>query len=357
MAQFGGKILGQGTYGCIFDKPLQCERRRKVRSNYVGKLTRIDDAEGEREAALAIHRIPNWSDYFIVADPKSFCRPKPITQQTEEDILSCNVVREMGFEGMLQFEMPLGGKDLYDTLRSANLSVDKLRVFDLIEHLLEAGALMVLNGFCHFDIHQGNILIDKNMSPKFIDFGDSFLDTEIDLNLIIQLRKQYTPSFSTEPPEILVIAGLRNNKTVDDCLMEMLAVKQPLILAERLLGISRNKQAERFRLFWGTSRAVRKENWVAFWKTYWPMVDSWSIGSVIIEMMNRIIRRTDATGLDSPQMAALQNILRMMLQINPRDRFDCVEALNMFNPMNKILKKDDAQKWLEKRQMERNTRA
>jgi len=354
MAQNGGKILGQGTYGCIFDPPLLCEKRRRIKRNRVGKLTNLIDAQEEREAAIALHKIENWSDYFIVADLKSFCRPKPIKEQHEENIWSCDVVREIGFEGMLHFEMPLGGKSLYETLRSANLSPGKFAIFNFIEHLLEAGAQMVLAGFCHFDIHPGNILMDAKMVPKLIDFGDSFTLSEIDEQLLDERRKVFSPSFSTEAPEMMVLSGLRHGKTIDDCMMEAMSVKQPLILAERFLGLSKRKQAEKFRIFWGTSRAVRDSDWVIFWQTYWPMFDSWAIGSIIIEMLNRLIRRGDSTNLDSPRTEVLQNVLKMMLQMNPRERFDCVEALNMFDPLNKVLKTAAAKEWLEKRQYERN---
>ncbi len=342
--------MGQGTYGCIFDPPLLCERKQRSKSNRIGKLTDKEDADEERLASIAIKKMPNWSDYFIIADLDSFCRPKDIKQQKEEDILSCDVIRKVGFEGMIQFEMPLGGIDLYNTLRSANLSAEKLKVFDLIEHILEAGAIMVLSGFCHYDIHPGNILIDKAMTPKFIDFGDSFTEDEISSKLIVLRRKEYKPSFATEPPEILTFSGIRHDKTLDACLMEMVSVKPPVIMAERLLGLSRNRQAARFRRFWGTSRAVRKNDMVSFWKTYWPMFDSWSIASVLIDMMNRLIR---ISTFDSQRMSVLKNTLQTMLQMNPRDRFDCVEALNMFDPMNKILQRPAAKKWLEKRREER----
>jgi len=355
-AQIGGKILGQGTYGCIFDPPLACQRDRKLKRGQLGKLTETIDAEEERKAATFIKKIDNWYDYFIIADLKSFCQPKPVKQQPEKDLLYCEVVNKAGFEGMVQFNMPYGGVDLHATMDFKSIEPSKFKIFDFVEHLFEGAALMVLAGFCHFDIHTRNILIDKHMTARFIDYGDSFIANNINIKMMRARDKQYKPSFSTESPEMMVLSGLRHDKSVDDSLMEALSVKEPILLAERFLGLSRRKQAENFRKFWGTSRAVRHEDWVMFWKTYWPMFDSWSIGAVLIEMLNRLVRRTDSAmlGLNSPRMEVLQNALRMMLQISPRERFDCVEVLNMYDPLNKVLKTTAAKKWLEKRKKERN---
>jgi len=304
-------------------------------------------------AGKIIKQIENWSDYFIIPDTNSLCQPADMDLQTDKDVYSCEPLADYDdMKKMLQFEMPMGGISI------AKTDMNTIPYFDLIGHLLEAGVLMTLSYFVHFDLHLNNILIDKDGIPKIIDYGESFSSRSIDDNIISKRWKVFTPNFSSEAPEITFMTGLRENMNFDKCLHKIAYTKPPLTILEKLIGFSRKEQVERFILFWKTSRSVRDNDILTFWKTYWPMFDSWSMGSDFIEILNTIIR-SGGTAVSRIEKDArfpiLQKVLKGMLQMNPRDRIDCVEALNMLEPMNPILQKSEAQEWIKKRLKDRNT--
>ena len=52
----GGKLIGQGTYGCVFSPPLLC-KKKKIPQSKVGKLTSEDDIKAETKAYDALSNI------------------------------------------------------------------------------------------------------------------------------------------------------------------------------------------------------------------------------------------------------------------------------------------------------------
>jgi serine/threonine protein kinase len=345
----GGKLLGQGTYGCIFSPPLACEQGRKGRGKRLGKVGDGEDLMHEVVYGHVLKQIPRWDDYFLLPDTGSFCTTK-VTQR-EKDIQKCKVLEKYRLGDAMQFTMSYGGKDVYETLLSANITPAKFDIIAFATHLLEAGALMTLNGFVHYDIHSGNVLLDSKYVPKLIDFGESFHMSDIDAEFVKGHWKVFDASFGPEPPEITVATGVRKGAPFQEVFDEVLQEKDTLSRAEALLGMSRRAQGASFQQFWETSRAARDGDWVALWKAYWPMFDSWAIGTLLLTVVRRILMTGGS--IPSERATVLQDVVRGMVQMNPRERIDCVEALSMLDPMSDVLQGKNAMRWLEKRRQER----
>jgi hypothetical protein len=68
--QDGGKLLGEGVYGCVFDKPLSCKsgakRAKKVLTKQVGKITNPYSANWEFEISELLRQVPYADDYFLL---------------------------------------------------------------------------------------------------------------------------------------------------------------------------------------------------------------------------------------------------------------------------------------------------
>ena len=52
----GGKLIGQATYGCVFNPPLLC-RKRSFSKTSVGKITQSHDAARETKATEILTKI------------------------------------------------------------------------------------------------------------------------------------------------------------------------------------------------------------------------------------------------------------------------------------------------------------
>ena len=65
--QSGGKIIGQGTYGCIFKPGFSCDGGKDSSARYISKLQiKRDSKEGSNEVIFGdiIQNIPNYARYF-----------------------------------------------------------------------------------------------------------------------------------------------------------------------------------------------------------------------------------------------------------------------------------------------------
>ena len=343
----GGKIIGQGTYGCVFNPPLLC--KKKVLKDGVGKVTDTDDLLREMKAAKVLGKIVNYKYYFIL--PEEYCVPRIIDNQEEKDINKCKYFQKAKLENLRQFTMNFGGVDLN---KATNISF-----FLLMKHLLEAGSLMLLNNFIHFDIHKANILVDKNKVPRIIDFGMSFNVNEISLETIENRWKVLTPTYSAEPPEVTFLTAVDdyNKYGFEDALLEVIPQKPILKTIEKLLGIPVRKQVVNLGKFFQTSQAFRERDLVKFWKLYYPGFDSWGIGVVLLSVLENLIYSYEFIESSEWKLkkGVIVSILKQMCDTNPKNRIDCVEALSMFDPMNDIYLEYGTE-WVEARSKQRRIR-
>ena len=99
----GGRILGQGAYGCVFTPPLLCKKKDVVKDK-VGKLTSEKDAYREYNAFLY--------------------------NQYDKDINKCDFIKKIRNKQtkIKQLTMEYGGIDLE--------SVKYINFFTLFSHLL-----------------------------------------------------------------------------------------------------------------------------------------------------------------------------------------------------------------------------
>jgi hypothetical protein len=58
----GGRLIGEGTYGCVFQPPLLCKKKQIPKSK-VGKLTLQEDMNREIEPFGGVH-VPALTDFW-----------------------------------------------------------------------------------------------------------------------------------------------------------------------------------------------------------------------------------------------------------------------------------------------------
>lgn len=369
VVQSGGKIIGSGEYGCIFQPPLLCKKGRGVapgglkpqaRAKKLGKLTQIKDLGRELFASTIFRNNPAAKKYLVLPELQTACQPKPPSEQPEGQLTKedCKLLRREPFNELFQYEMEHGGTVLGSAIPRVLSSLPKN--FNFVRFMLqmvEIGAFMTLNGFVHNDTHSKNIVVDADYKPRLIDFGRSYSYKQIDEGLLDMMIGQYMPELGQIAPELTTIDGVVENRLLPGILEDLRTKKEDIILVERILGVSRQKQIDEFRKFWKSSRAAQQEDWVSFNRMYWPLVDSWGIGHILIGILRRIIFFSDFyQSRDWQQKQGLiKSVLRGMLRTSPRERLDCVEALALLDPMNPLVTSQPGEVWLEKKLIQRRS--
>jgi serine/threonine protein kinase len=246
--------------------------------------------------------------------------------------------------------MPYGGVAIRKLFKPVKIdSSPPLNVLSFTKHLLEGGALLALHGYVHYDIHQENILYNtKILQPSFIDFGMSFSANNITEEVLNTRWKVYSPDWDPGPPEITLITAIRKHNKMNEIIHDIIKQKGVLKYAESLLGLSRQAQLTSFINFCATSNSIKNNEWVAFFKSYWSGFDSWGIGVVLLNLV-RMISVYYSNPSDIPGLASVKTVCKGLIQMNPRDRLDCVEALSIVDPTNSILNMPTGKAWIKEK--------
>ena len=189
MEYIGGKILGKGSYGCIFRPALSCKetKTKKKTLNTISKIyfhrDGIKEAEIEFNINSQIKKIKNHSKWASIFTTK--CKPKNYEELLKEDdeIAKCKMLEHS--ENLIMLQGNYGGVDIdnyitdqlitsyqHDLLRS-NMEpfIAKYNTFLLkFKNVLKGLCDMNKHNICHMDIKYENLVINNNVI-KLIDFG------------------------------------------------------------------------------------------------------------------------------------------------------------------------------------------
>lgn len=348
----GGALLGQGTFGCVFSPPLLCKTKPssyKGKKGEVGKITQPIDIVNEITAAKILKDVKG--NYFVLPNPDSVCSPSDIYKQPDvKSIEECTFIKEADQEGVVHFTMPYGGVAIRKIFNPAKpISNAPINLFRFATHILEGGVQLALHGYVHYDIHQENVLIDpKTMLPKFIDFGMSFSSNNITKQVLDERWKVYSPDYNPEPPEVTCITAVRKKMQVKDVLHDILKGRPILQEVEKILGISKETQILSLIKFWNSSKVIESKDWVKFFQLYWTSFDSWGIGVVILTLIRMTIPFYSSYSA-IPNIAILKDLSKGLLCLDPRERLDCVEALSLLDPENKLIHSSAGKAWMKTR--------
>jgi serine/threonine protein kinase len=365
----GGRLLGSGTYGCAFTPPLLCKRDSKRDYGKVGKITPDILAKQEILVANRIRKIPLSKNYFLLPEPE-LCELAPESKQKDPGLAECKEGfekqdSELDLGEMRQIIEPFGGTTpFYIFHQSLIKNPTALDFVSFMRHMLEAGSTLLLAKVCHFDLHPGNLLVDKNKTVRILDFGLSFPtdtigDTVVDgrwkrLRFGFEADAAHPSIHNSEPPELTVMNAIHNNEYTVEMGCKLTILGKPIFKdIETMLGKSREENYREMLEFWRTSTFARKRNYVQLWKTYWPGFDSWSIASILLWTLQSLLYSSSFMMSDTAKkFKIIQTVLLHMLDPNLRERFDCIEALSLFDPGNPWLNRF-GQKWLESRRQQR----
>ena len=209
----GGKVIGVGSYGCVFHPPLPCKKGKQPTDDMVSKLMDTNDANKEmseiNKITNRLREIPDARRYFGGFDTY-ICEAESISPSDVRDY-DCQLsnVTHLTNDARLSSELPnlsiLQQKDLGKTvndylLLDINDKKDLHLFLGNMVNLLFKGVLPMNEvGAYHLDIKSDNVLVREHC-PVLIDWGLCYLTDDNKPVTNAETRgKRYNPEVTNVP--------------------------------------------------------------------------------------------------------------------------------------------------------------
>lgn len=354
----GGRILGKGTYGCIYQPILKCRKKKgkdlkhSKDQSIVGKITSKHDAQNELTVARILKKISGSSNYTVISELDS-CIPRAKSKQDDNDIEQCDYLEEKKLQDSIQLLMPWGGYPL----SRVNLDPFVFDYFRFCEEILACGAFLVTNNLCHFDIWGQNFLFDKQNKPRLIDFGFTFQPSKLTLDHLKVRWRVYTYDHDTETPEVTLMLGTHANAPLNELINGLKREKPAVQRLVTLCNVNSVEWSNELLLWTKNSKSFQQHDWLNCWKIYWPGFDAWSIGAVLLQVLE--IQMSIPEFINSERWISegskIKNVLIGLTRANPIDRLDAAEALSLLtNGVHPLISSESAgSAWVEEKKKHR----
>ncbi len=325
----GGRIRGQGTYGCVFQPALLC---RGITDNLddptkVGKITSVDDARNELAIADYLHTIPDVNNYTIIAEHQG-CKPRALSKQKDRDIQLCEFTQGIPLETTTQIIMPWGGI----SLSRVNLRPRNFDFFRFMEEILSIGTFLITNDICHMDIWGENFLFDKDTKPRLIDFGFAFRPSELKLSDLKSRWRMIAVDHDTETPEVTLMLGAFKNISPSSLINGLKKSKPAVQILAAICDVIPGEWGAQVAEWANDSHSFQQRDWVSCWKLYWPGFDAWAIGAVLLQVLEIQMAIPEFSNSDvwNTRGESVKSVLRGLCNGHPAFRLDAAEALSLF---------------------------
>jgi hypothetical protein len=172
--------------------------------------------------------------------------------------------------------------------------------------------------------------VDEYNVPRIIDFGLAMIPKDLTPDLLQFYAHEPDFQYFQEPPEVSLFWALRAGLTDSDLPEQVINQKKIFQDIQFLLGTSKQKAATELEVFLESSHAMRSKNGVKLFQTYWPQVDAWAIGVLLVGVLKRLsmFREFSQNQSYAKNKVVLDKIMRKLTTANPMKRPDAIEALN-----------------------------
>jgi serine/threonine protein kinase len=211
---FGGKVLGEGGFGCVVYPHYPC-KNKKTDIELVSKIVSADpisykEIADELNISLKLKKIDPKNTYFLGGIEKCYIKQK---NMKEEDIKGCDRIKNQ--KRFINILIPKG-EEFEIIMKDMNID----SIYKTIKHLVKGIKLLNLKNLLFLDIKPENLLFVRNKNnpddihPVFIDFGkDYVIKSKSGLNNFIKgLAGQFYYPLAPELNVVLYLKGLKYNK-------------------------------------------------------------------------------------------------------------------------------------------------
>jgi len=329
--QIGGRLIGKGAYGCVFDPAPRCAGSsvfKKPEGPIVGKITNDDEME-ELEIGKKIMALPLARAYYAL--PTVGCRPDTIT---DPDAKSCSVITDANEHTRLSLLlMPAAGQQLLKWGMNLRRMADSyVKIFI---HLLEGMIIYQGAGYVHNDIHDANILVDDLGVARYIDFGMAFRPDEIKTWGDANLGRTFRPKYIWQPPELQAWRMYLNKVTTETGVERLKQVSDDYRNLEKFFTRSARVELSRFI---NQDTYVRNDDFGGFVRAYGFLFDTWRLGMAMFMIWKNLMLLPGFkdSNLYKHYNEIIKQILSGMTEFDPRRRLSARAALALLDPHNRM---------------------
>lgn len=320
------KLIGQGTYGCAFSPPVPCVKGKRGPGKLVGKVIDKFHADIELSLTTIIKGIEGWKRFYIVQEEDN-CDKRNFLKSRETYASDCEVWKKARNENLTQLISTFGGMPM------SRMSIKP--TFDFIgsfRHMLEGVAKLAVQGICHYDIKENNVLVDSRGTMRLIDFGSAFLGDQVTEDTIWTHQYSFIPDYPPQAPEMAVQNALHDGLGTEYAIQEVSRGKNVFKLVENILGVRMDANAAAMRKFWTEQEEYRGDGkgWSPFFRAYWRNWDTWAVGVMYIRLLQMcFLQPIFVNGTWATHGPMIRQVLKGLLHADPRERLSASEALGL----------------------------
>ena len=373
------RIIGQGTYGCVYKPEIECANSKKKRGNtnteYISKILNNNNfSQKEIEIGKMILQIPNYKDRFapiesscpinyanIDKNALTSCKPINRNNNNVEGFISCKI-RYIGEYNL--------GKVMNNIVMNKRNNEQKMnhyfrRLAETHIYLLESVELLNKNGILHMDLKDTNIMFDTmNNTPIIIDFGLSYKTESLKIeNYINKTQKMFgvvnCEWYNPWCIEIILLSKVSHmirqisNNTEIVVVEQIIEDRNIQLLKERCDEYINKRAIFEMSLFdkdeINTYRknlndfieGLKKKKWVEIWEILQNTHESWDNYSLSVLFVNELnvlgLLDNKQNLFIKPYANELKKILLSDISKRPKAEETKIEIHKIFRTINKSL--------------------
>lgn len=336
----GGKLLGEGTYGCVFFPSLECASKKEQKREFSGAVTKLFNRERHMlEEKLETKKVAEMDKEGKYTNRLLGSCETSVDKLPRSDTVLCKKIKphtKRYYQLLYQHK----GIDLEHFIRTKYELTD---MFDYILNLMRGVQMLVKNDYVHLDIKPPNILITDTKKALLIDFGlgkemKKLYNGDESGYLLEYSYPYYPPEFNLffemmygdkikENPKVFMkyyISHVLNNKYNNFNSTKQYIFNNPYFRT-LLEGFTKEfiKNITKLNIRNGDDLSEY------FYKTFAHKADVWSLGVVMYEVFINSSTEKTPRGV----IMEFNQIIHGMMNPDPYKRYDIAKAISAMSKL------------------------